>query len=325
MTIDTRELPMTDPEAMSTLLPLLQAGMATDSPRQPTPTEDFLRLRLTPRASRYSTILVAHDGGRPAGYSRVNHDIGLNQDLIYGDLWIAAEDRTEVAGPLLAACQAYARGRGCTRLILDTSEFSGYDALYTAAGGRVLSDERRRQLDLTAIDRDQYAAWAAPTEKNAHYRVEIWRTPTPERLLTTLVTATEAMRDAPHGDLTVEYPPPDVDRRRRMEADTLSAGAHVWIAAAFTEAGEIAGYHELLVFPDYRMADVGDTGVPAAFRGHGLGLRLKATLALHLLAAEPQVDTVSTWNNADNAPMVRVNDALGYEAVEAWNNWQFDL
>ena len=39
--------------------------------------------------------------------------------------------------------------------------------------------------------------------------------------------------------------------------------------------------HETLVFGDFRMADVGHTAVPAKFRGHGLGLRLKAILALN--------------------------------------------
>lgn len=325
MTIETREVAGTDPAAMITLLPLLQAGMATDSPRQPEPTDSFLRLLVSPRAARQTSCLVAYDGDRPAGYSRLNHDNDVNRDMVYGDVWIAAGDRAEVTGPLLDACRAYARARDCTRLILDTSEFSGYDPVYLAAGGRVLATERRRQLDLTAIDREQYAAWAAPSAKNAQYQVEIWRTPTPEHLLPALVTANEAMRDAPHGDLAVEAPPPDVARRRRSEADTLAAGTGMYIIAALTEGGEVAGFHEILVFPGYHLADVGNTGVPAKFRGHGLGLRLKAALALHLLAHEPRVTVLSTWNDADNAPMVRVNDAMGYEAVEAWNNWQFDL
>ncbi|WP_194924984.1 GNAT family N-acetyltransferase [Catenulispora pinisilvae] len=79
------------------------------------------------------------------------------------------------------------------------------------------------------------------------------------------------------------------------------------------------------VFPDFRMADIGNTGVPAEFRGHGLGLRLKAALTLHLLEHEPHVDLMSTWNNVDNAPMARVNEALGFEIAEAWSSWQFDL
>ena len=152
-----------------------------------------------------------------------------------------------------------------------------------------------------------------------------WVVPTPDHLLSAVVRANEAMRDAPMGDLRVEYPPPDVGRRRRAEALIVAAGVRKHIIAAFTEDGEVAGFHEMFVVPGFRMADVGNTGVPAAFRGHGLGLRLKADLALRLLASEPEVDVVSTWNDADNEPMLRVNEALGYDRAEIWSNWQFDL
>ena len=112
------------------------------------------------------------------------------------------------------------------------------------------------------------------------------------------------MRDAPHGELEFEHPPPDVERRRRFEIAALETGSKKSIAAALTEDGEMAGFHELIVFPDFRMATIGNTGVPAKFRGHGLGLRLKAAMTLHLLEREPHVEVISTWNNADNAPMV---------------------
>jgi hypothetical protein len=34
---------------------------------------------------------------------------------------------------------------------------------------------------------------------------------------------------------------------------------------------------------------------------------------------------ISTWNDSDNLPMLRVNGTLGYVRTEAWSNWQFDL
>jgi len=340
MTLTIREIDLTGADAISTLLPSFRAAAAVDSPRQPEPSESFLRLQIGLRAARHIACLVAYDGDRPAGFARMNHGKVANRDMVYGELWIAAEDRAESAGPLLEACRAYARGRGATRLVLDTSELSGYDAVCGAGGGRVLAGETRRQLDLTAIDREQYAAWAAPTEKNARYRIEIWPTPTPEHLLGPLVEAYDVMRDAPTGDLVVETPPPDLDRRRGTEADNAASGMQMYVAAAITAGGggsgaedriageskvEIAGFHEVFVYPDYRMAEVGNTGVPAKFRGGGLGLRLKAAMTLRLLEQEPHVDMLSTLNDADNAPMVRVNDAMGYEAAEAWQAWQFEV
>ena len=326
MTTTFRELSVEHPQTATEVLSLLQDGMAADTPLWPEPTESFLKWLINPRAARHRALVVAYDGGRPLGYGCLNHDNFSNRDMIYGDIWIRPGDRAEVTVPLLDAFKAYTRGRDATRLVLSTSEYSpDYDAVFAAEGGRLVSAERRSQLDLTAIDREQYAAWAAPSEKNAHYRIEIWKTPTPDRLLPALVAANEAMRDAPHGALEFEFAPLSVDQRVQSEADNLAVDAQMHIVAALTEDGEIAGFHEMLVFPGYRMADIGYTAVPAKFRGHGLGLRLKSILALRLLEQEPQVEVVSTWNDSDNLPMLRVNEALGYETAEAWTNWQFDL
>ncbi|WP_370368105.1 GNAT family N-acetyltransferase [Catenulispora sp. GP43] len=321
-----RELSIEHPDALSVVLPLFQAGMTADAPLYPTPTEDFARWFIVPRSVRHRVLAVAHDGERPVGYGLMQHDNDSNRDMIHTDIWIRPEDRAEATVPLLDAYRAHGRQRGCSRVLLAISEHADdYAAIFTAEGGRPVSTEFRSQLDLRAIDREQYAAWAAPSEKNAHYRIELWQAPTPEELLAPLVTALDAMRDAPTGDSGFQPPPPSTKRRRASEVDNLRGGARTYVAAALTEDGEIAGMHETLVFGDFRMADVGHTAVPARFRGHGLGLRLKAFLTLALLEREPKVDAVSTWNDSDNVPMLRVNGALGYARTEAWSNWQFDL
>jgi len=324
MTITIRGLDPAGTDTVPTLLPVLRAGMAADSPKHPEPTASYLRWLITPRSDWHNACLAAYEGDHPVGCGMLSHDVVANPDLIFGSVWIAGADRDAITAPLLDAFRNHARSRGATRLVMDTSEHSGHEPLYTAADGRMLDSERRRQLDLAAIDRAQYAKWAEPSEKNAHYRIELLTIPTPEHLLAPLVKANEAMRDAPHG-VEYELPPPDVERRRRSEAVTLELGVKRYIAAALTEDAEVAGFHEVNVFPDFRMADIGNTGVPAKFRGHGLGLRLKAAMTLHVLEREPHVEVISTWNNADNALMVRVNEAMGFEVAETWNAWQFDL
>jgi GNAT superfamily N-acetyltransferase len=325
MSITIRDIDPTSADTVATLLPLMRAGMASAAPAHPEPSASFVRWLITPRVDWHIACLVAYDGDRAVGCGHLSHDVVVNPDLIFGDMWIARPEQAEVAAALLDAYREHARSRGATRLVLDASEYAGYEPYYTAAGGRVLDSDRRRQLDLATIDRAQYAAWAAPSEKNAHYELSIWTVPTPEHLLGPMVEANEAMRDAPHGELEFEHPPPDVERRRRFEAASLGTGARMYIAAALTEDGDMAGFHELIVFPDFRMANIGNTGVPAKFRGHGLGLRLKAAMTLHLLEREPHVELISTWNNADNAPMVRVNEAMGFVIAESWDAWQFEI
>ncbi|NUR25821.1 MAG: GNAT family N-acetyltransferase [Catenulispora sp.] len=327
MSIEIRELDPSRPETAATLLSVFQAGYAVDAPAHPVPNQAFLNFLIGPRVKRRRLCLVAFDGGEPIGYGCQTHDYVANQNSLFGDLWVLPGRRADATPLLLDAFKAHARTLGCTKLVNGFSQFAaaGYEPVFEAAGGRKVSEERHSLLNLRAIDREQYAAWAAPAEKNAHYRIESWAAPTPEHLLSALVQANDAMRDAPTGDLEFHYPPPDVDRRREAEARLATTGERKHIIAALTGSGEVAGFHEMIIIPGFRQASVGNTAVPSKYRGHGLGLRLKAAMALHLLTAEPQIDVVETWNDADNRPMLRVNEALGYVKTENWGNWQFDL
>lgn len=311
---------------MATLLPVLRAASRTDQPEQPEPTEAWLRFVTGQRVNQHRTCVTVFDDGTPIAYSCLNHQLDVNKDMFFGDIWVRPERRGDATVVLLDAMKAHARGRGGSRVVTGFSEFAvDFEPVFLAQGGRKVSGERRSQLDLTAVDRAQFAAWAAPTEKNAQYRIEAFVGPTPEHLLLPLVTANEAMLDAPMGDLEFEHAPPDPERRRTADALNLAAGIRKHVIAAVTVSGEVAGFHEVFVVDGYSMADVGNTAVPAPFRGHGLGLRLKADMALRLLTSEPHIALVSTWNDSGNEPMLRVNEALGYVKGEAWSNWQFDL
>ncbi|NUP45977.1 MAG: GNAT family N-acetyltransferase [Catenulispora sp.] len=326
MTIQAHTLDPGLPQTITDLLPLLQTALAADAPGYPRPTGDYLRLISGPRPTQHRAFLALFDGATPIGYSGLALDFETNRDMCWGDVSIAPEHRADATVPLLDAATAHARRQGAERLVLAITESApGYEPIFAGRGGVKVDVQRRAQLDLKTIDRDRYAAWAAPSEKNAHYRVETWVAPTPERVMPALEQAGVAMRDAPTGDLAFEPRAPNVERRRKTERRLVELGVRRHIIAAFTDDGTVAGFHDLYVVPGYRMAETGETGVPAAFRGHGLGLRLKADLTLRLLETEPDIDTIGTWNNTDNGPMLRVNDALGYRTAELWNLWQFEV
>jgi hypothetical protein len=52
-------------------------------------------------------------------------------------------------------------------------------------------------------------------------------------------------------------------------------------------------------------------------RGHRLGLAVKAANLRVVQRAHPERTLVSTTNNPGNAPMVAINDMMGFRAVEA--------
>ena len=73
------------------------------------------------------------------------------------------------------------------------------------------------------------------------------------------------------------------------------------------------------------MAYQWDTLVLADHRGHRLGQLVKAANLRALRAGLPQVRRVVTWNAESNAPMLRVNRALGFEPVGRMVEWQKSL
>ena len=96
--------------------------------------------------------------------------------------------------------------------------------------------------------------------------------------------------------------------------------------ARHRETGELGG-HTVVAVEEQRpaLADQHDTAVARAHRGHRLGLLLKAGMLLWLAEAEPQLETIDTWNAESNDHMIAVNEALGYRVMGRELQFQRDL
>jgi GNAT superfamily N-acetyltransferase len=61
---------------------------------------------------------------------------------------------------------------------------------------------------------------------------------------------------------------------------------------------------------------VGFTGVLRPYRGRGVAMALK--LKTIAFARERGIKTIKTWNDSNNRPMLRINEALGFVKQPAW-------
>lgn len=130
--------------------------------------------------------------------------------------------------------------------------------------------------------------------------------------------------DVPLGDLLLEEEVWDADRVRAEYERIAAMGRRVVDTFAVEEAtGALVGYTQVQVpRDDPSVAFQQDTLVLRERRGHGLGLRMKAASSLAMAEGSPATTAVRTWNADDNAPMLAVNDALGYVRDAFLREWQ---
>jgi GNAT superfamily N-acetyltransferase len=150
---------------------------------------------------------------------------------------------------------------------------------------------------------------------------------TPAEEMDAIARMTAAINDAPTDDLDIEdevFPP---ERVTGYEIAQLGRGDALYrVFARHRETGELAGQTVVVVERERpHVAHQHDTSVVGTHRGHRLGMLLKADMLRWLAEAEPQVETVDTWNAQSNDHMIDVNEALGYEIIGRALAWQRPL
>ncbi len=133
--------------------------------------------------------------------------------------------------------------------------------------------------------------------------------------------------DAPLGDLEWQPEQVDAERIRATEAALEARGRRTYHCGALHEAsGRLVAW---------TMLDRGETPtwhawqqitlVDPAHRGRRLGLLVKIENLRHMLAAEPQLTAIDTFNAESNSYMIAINEAMGFEAVDGAVSWQEEL
>lgn len=185
-------------------------------------------------------------------------------------------------------------------------------------------DARRRQVladvDLTVVD----ALYAASESAGGDYELVRQPFPAPLEVLEQLVKVTEAINDAPMGDLKFEDEKVDVQRLADVQAAATGRGDLIYrIYARHRETGEIGG-HTMLATNPLRptFGGQGDTAVSREHRGHRLGLLLKIAMMRWMAEEQPQLEMIETWNHADNTFMISVNESIGYRLSRVFAEYQ---
>jgi GNAT superfamily N-acetyltransferase len=298
-------------------------------------TEQDLREVRRTATDRDVVLLLALAGDRPVGQARLNLPLLDNRHFASGSLSVPSEHRRRGVGTaLLADLERRARAAGRSTLCVEAEVPAGRsapaDGFAPARGYASALTELRSDLELPAGSLDPILAdlEAEAAEPSAGYRTMTWWDEIPEEWLDQRARLSARIStDAPMGDLDMEEEVWDADRVREVVRVTRAQGRRmVQTIALLPGSEELVAYTILVTSHDKPdRAFQWDTLVLREHRGHRLGQLVKA-LNLRALRAElPDVRRVVTWNAEANAPMLRVNRAMGFVTVAVTNEWQKHL
>ncbi|NNG18367.1 hypothetical protein HJ590_02030 [Naumannella sp. ID2617S] len=291
-------------------------------------------------------LFVARDGKRVVGSIQLG--LSLTDNLHLADLEPCVDpnaDPAAVLGTLWSELQPVlsAEGRTAVSVWTTSSLETGPDPLTPVTGsGRVQRDatadwlldngfllDQVERAGLLRLDGspDFVAQLSDAEPHSAAYHLVQWKGITPEPLREPMAMLRGRMStDVPKGDLPMEAERWDAERVLALDSRHADGGqTDLWTVAVHSDTGEPVA-HTYLGMPQEKpeVAWQEDTLVRPDHRGHRLGMRIKAANLLQLRAGHPAVRRVRTWNADENAPMLAINDALGFrpDAVEGLWVWR---
>ncbi|MEV0382530.1 GNAT family N-acetyltransferase [Nonomuraea sp. NPDC050643] len=304
----------------------------------------------------YVAAVAAEDPGPRLSLARFRRDVCSHTPGERAEVWVAVEDGAVAGGyalslaqldnthmgwlfPLAVRPDRARHGLGSAlfehavermrthgrRLLLTETPVEGSGARFAHAHGMTVAlKEARRTLDLTKADWPELERMLPRAEG---YSLERWIGPAAPELLPDLSAVMGGMNDAPRdGDLEdADFSP---ERLRVHEERIPEAGETCYTTVARRDAdGAPAGYTRIYLRADRsdHWGHQADTTVLSEHRGRRLGLLLKLGNLLWLREHEPQIERVITWNATSNAHMLAINEAMGFELFDEWNEWRLAL
>jgi len=309
----------------------------TDPARRQATEERVRTGRRVASARRFALVLVLPADGADRVVAAASVELPLldNTGVAFVDLAVLPDARRHGVGTaLLTAVRDLAAAHGRTSLLAElvrpeaaAPETWPGCAFATARGFSFRLGSVRRNLALPA-DGDRLAALQVEADEHAAgYTVRTWSGPTPPEHRAELAGLEARMStDAPLGDLDYEPEAWDADRIAEHDAEQVAIGRSWWTAVAVAPDGRWAAFTQLGWSPhEPERLYTWDTLVLREHRGRRLGLLVKLAVLAEATREVPQAKVVTTWNAAQNAPMIAVNEAMGFTSVDVDEEWQADL
>jgi GNAT superfamily N-acetyltransferase len=201
---------------------------------------------------------------------------------------------------------------------------NGNRAFAEANGYALANTEIERRLALPADPAllDRLTAEAAPFTEG--YRIRTVVGPVPDDLAASYVALKNLLQtEAPSGDLEVEVGQETTAELGAQDHFLAESGRTRVSSYALDRDDAVVAYSVAATSnDDHRHVDQWGTLVDPAHRGHRLGLAVKCAMLRALSDGFPDKAFIETTNAETNAHMVAINEALGFEVVQVYGDFQ---
>jgi len=195
-------------------------------------------------------------------------------------------------------------------------------------GARAGLKMHTNQLKLADFDTDLVKQWSEHS-KHLHtdFDIRLWIEAYPDEYLVEVAALMQELaNDQPRDNLELEDWNVTPEILRQMEKNMFARGDQRWTMYIVDRAiGNITGLTEVFWNPNRPMIlNQGFTAVLPAYRNKGLGRWLKAEMMQKILSERPEVQFIRTGNANSNAPMLKINIAMGFKPYIAKTLWQVE-
>lgn len=298
--------------------------------RAPQPLESYLGFaRSFPLSvSEWSWLVEAKDAA-PVASGACWYREGADPRAIETDVVVRAPWRRRgVAFHLLGLICDVADAEGRPLLLGWTSETApSGEGFVRHLGARVGLVTRTSHLRIADLDWSMVASWEREGPRRAPgYWLQCVEGPYPKELYEDAVTFHEIMETAPRDDLEAGAWEMTADQVAEWEQTFFQSGRHRWTIFVREPAHSACVGGTNVQFEPWEPTTVlqGDTGIHPEHRGKGLGKWVKAAMLKKIRAECPQAQQLRTGNAYSNAPMITINDALGFRVTLTRTEWQID-
>jgi GNAT superfamily N-acetyltransferase len=249
-----------------------------------------------------------------------------NRDIAFFRLYVADGFRRQgIATALIREAVQEAVLRGVTILQTFATHETGTSFL-EAIGGQMAIASAENWLKFANVDWEMMEQWKSEgPERAPGVQIESF-TEVPESDLEYYCKLyTEINMQQPLGDLEGDFV--TSPKSRRAQEERFKSMGLEWLTLVTRELdGTISGLTEILRVPseNYRVHQM-LTGVHESYRGKGLGKWLKALMILHVKENYPAVEVFSTGNADSNAPMLSINNRMGFKRYLSEKSYKFDV